>query len=422
MRNEKGERLAQSTVDAGTDPGTFAFVTRQPIFGPAMTVIAHELLYKESVLAGGVPVLDASEATLRIVADAALEVGLDRLAAGLPVHINYPRELLVGGTPPSMLPERVVIEVVQDIPHDPSLAKAIRELRARGHRVALDDYSPRFNDPGLLDEVDIIKIDVSQEDPIALDAWVPELKKRGLMLIAQEVETIEQFEHCISIGFEGFQGDFLHSPETFSARRVPFNRLGALRLLAALQNDDYSIQEVEQLVSQDVAISYRVLRCINSSYYNLPRTVESIRQAIVILGLDNLRQLCTLVALQGIGERPPALYVTAMTRARMCEQLGRLAGAKDLGPYFITGLFSLLNVIVGAPTPEVLENLPLSTPIVRALLEEEGELGAALKCVRAYERGQWHRVSFAGVAPNLIRAAYIDAVFWAEEARAMFSR
>ncbi|HYK25968.1 MAG TPA: HDOD domain-containing protein [Steroidobacteraceae bacterium] len=395
-----------------------ALVARQPIYGPAMAVSAYELLYQE---AGDVaqPAADMREATLRIVADAALEIGLDRLAGGLPVHINYPRELLLSDAPLTVHPERVVIEVVEDVPSGPRLVEAIKALRARGHRIALDDYSSQLNDPALLDVVNCVKIDVSQQTRADLERTAGDLTRRGLMLIALEVETIEQFEHCLQIGFEGFQGDFLHRPETFEAQRVPSSRVATLRLIATLQNSDCSMQAIESLVSQDLPLSYRVLRCINSSYYNLPRKVDSIRQAIVMLGLDNLRQLATLIALHGFDNRPTSLFVTAMTRARLCEQLARLAGVEEAGPYFITGLFSLLDVLTGISIANLLDELPLSESIEHALLGQEGDLGAALRCARAYERASWGRVTFRGLSPELIRAAYVDAVFWAEQTQAL---
>lgn len=395
-----------------------ALVARQPIYGPAMTVVAYELLYQESDDAARAAA-DTREATLRVVADAALEIGLDRLAGGVPVHINYPRELLLSEAPLTVQPERVVIEVVEDIPSGPALVEGIRALRARGHRIALDDYSPRLNDPALLDVVDFVKIDVSHQSPADLARMAPELSRRGLALIAEQVETLEQFEQCLQIGFEGFQGDFLQRPETFAAQRVPTSRLATLRLISALQNADCSMQAIETLVSQDLPLSYRVLRSINSSYYNLPRKVESIRQAIVMLGLDNLRRIATLIALQGFDSRPVSLFLTAMTRARMCEQLARLAGVADTGPYFITGLFSLLDVLTGISMAELLDQLPLAEGVERALLAQEGDLGTALRCARAYERASWGRVSYGGLAPELIRAAYVDAVFWAEQTQAI---
>ncbi len=412
---------ATTPEDAPATQGSVALVARQPIYGPAMNVIAYELLYQEAG-APAAAAVNVRDATLKVVADAALEIGLDRLAGGLPVHINYPRELLLAESPVSMHPERVVIEWVEDIPSSPALIEGINALRARGHRIALDDYAPRLNDPALLGVVDIVKIDVAQQTRAELAQLVPGLLKRGLSLIAEEVETIEQFEQCLQLGFQGFQGDFLHRPQTVTAQRMPSSRFATLRLISALQNEDYSLREVESLVSQDLSISYRVLRCINSSYYNLPRKVESIRQAIVILGVDSLRQLATLIALQGFDNRPVSLFVTAMTRARMCEQLARLAGVADAGPYFITGLFSLLDVLTGMPIGDLLDELPLAAAVERALVSQEGDIGTALKCARAYERASWGRVAYNGLSPALIRAAYVDAVFWAEQTQALTAK
>ncbi|HTX24542.1 MAG TPA: HDOD domain-containing protein [Steroidobacteraceae bacterium] len=394
-----------------------ALVSRQPIYSAVMAVTAYELLYLPSKAAP--PSAATREAAIKVVADAALEIGLDRLAGGLPVHINYPRELLLAASPPSLHPERVIIEVVVEPPGDPALLDGIRALRSRGHRIALDEHSPALQDPALLGAVDIVKIDVSKRAAAELEGLARAPRARGLQLIAQQVDTVERFEQCAQLGFHGFQGDFLHRPETFRAQRVPSSRLSTLRLISALQNSEYSIEEVESLVAQDISLSYRVLRCINSSFYNLQRKVESIRQAIVILGIENLRQIAALVALQGFDNRPVSLFVTAMVRARMCEQLARLAGAKDTGPYFITGLFSLLEVLTGIPAPDLFDQLPLSRAVERALIAQEGDMGAALKCARAYERASWRRVAYGGLRTELIRAAYVDAVFWAERAQTL---
>jgi EAL and modified HD-GYP domain-containing signal transduction protein len=399
---------------------SLALVARQPIYDQGMAVTAYELLYRESGSALKAMVTDARRATLRVIANAALEIGLDRLAGGLPVHINFPRELLVGDPMLPLQPSSVVIEVLEDVPADPEVLAGINALRKRGHTIALDDYTARESDRALLDVADIVKIALSRDTPEEVERTVRELKARGLRLIAEEVETVEQFERCIELGFDGFQGYFLQHPQTFQAQRVPSNKLGVLRLLTELSREDVSVNDIERILSQDMSMSYRVLKCINSSFYNLPRTVESIKQAIVILGLDPLRQLCSLVALQGFDDRPPNLLVTAMARARMCDQLGRLAGIQDTGPYFITGLFSMLNVLTGVPLPKLLEELPLSKPIEAALTREQGDLGSALHCVRAYERGRWKDVSFHNLPQPMIREAYVDAVFWAEQARAAF--
>jgi EAL and modified HD-GYP domain-containing signal transduction protein len=398
-----------------------ALVARQPVYDNAMTVVAYKLLYRATPSILGEDAPDTLQTSLRVIANAALEIGLERLAGGLPVHIRLPREMIVSGLTVPIHPKRLVIEVPAEHLVDNAVLQGLAALRKLGHHIALDNYLPQGCDAALLEIAEMVKINVSQAHADELPRMVADLKHRNLKLIADDVETLEQFERCIGLGFAGFQGNFLQHPQTFRAQRVPTSRLGSLRLVTTLQNEDFSVDEVERLVSQDVAISFRVLRCINSSYYNLPRKVDSIRQAIVILGLDNLRQLCTLVALQGFDDRPPSLFVNAMTRARMCEQLGRLRGAKDVGPYFITGLFSMLNVLVGMPMQDILKELPLARAVTQALLEGKGDLGEALQCARAYERAAWKTAAFEGISPQLIRAAYVDAVFWAEEVRTQFA-
>src|ERR1700722_1073764 len=336
--------------------------------------------------------------------------------------MNFPEELLTNVPDLPLRPELAVIEVLEHVPVKPEVIAGIKTLRERGHKIALDDYKPRPGDPQLLELADIVKLEITGFKPDELTALVKQLKARNLELIAEQVETLEQFEHCIALGFDGFQGNFLQHPQTFRAKKVPSSRLSTLRLVASLQSEDFSLDEVESLLSQNVSMSYHVLRCINSSYYNLPRKIDSIRQAIVILGVESLRQLCALLCLQGLDDRPPSLYLHAMTRARMCEQLGRLAGANDCGPFFITGLFSLLGALVGMPTQKIVEELPLSVAVSRALVAGEGTLGEALQCTRAYERAAWNHVVFSGLPPHLIRAAYVDALFWAEQARALITK
>jgi EAL and modified HD-GYP domain-containing signal transduction protein len=410
-------------TDAPTAPATQndVFVARQPIYDSAMAVMAYELLYRPSQSETQARVTDPRQATLEVISSAALEIGLDRLSGGQPVHINFPMELLVDVPDLPLPPNLVVIEVLEDVRAEPAVIAGIRKLRARGHRIALDDYSPQVSDPRLLEYADIVKLEISHPPAAELAQLVKELKPRGVQLIAENVETPEDFESCIALGFTGFQGYFLQHPQIFRAKRVPSSRLGTLRLVASLSNEQYSVDEIELLISQNVSMSYHVLRCINSSYYNLPRKIDSVRQAIVILGVDHLRQLCSLLCLQGFDDRPPSLFVNAMTRARMCEQLGRLGGAKETGPYFITGLFSLLNAMVGMPTQKIVEELPLSPAVSRALVAGEGDLGKALKCTRAYERAAWDHVTYGNLPPSLIRAAYVDALFWAEQARSLLS-
>jgi EAL and modified HD-GYP domain-containing signal transduction protein len=406
-----------NAVAAATPEGaSVALVARQPIYGTAMTVVAYELQYADAGPESGPRANPPKDDALRMLADAALDIGLDRLAGALPVYIRYPRELLSAAEPLSLHPDRVIIEVPGDLGGDEKVLRGIRALRQRGHHIALDDFSPQTTSPALLELVDIVKVPLPNFTPEALARLAPDLIRRGLKLVAKKVATIEQFEHASQLGFGGFQGDFLQRPQRFHSQRAPRNGFATLRLVATVQNPDCTMREVEQLISQDLSMSYRVLRCINSSYYSLPKKVDSIRQALVLLGMDNLRQLCSLAALQQLENRPPSLFVTAMARAHMCEQLARLAGQSPAAPYFITGLFSMLDVLIGMPMAKIVDELPLAPAVERALVSGEGDAGAALACARAYESATWVHARYRDIAPHLIRAAYLDAVYGAEQA------
>ncbi|MEJ0007200.1 MAG: HDOD domain-containing protein [Steroidobacteraceae bacterium] len=405
-----------NTVAAATpDGGSVALVARQPIYGTSMTVVAYELLYADCG-SDSAPSNGPKEDALRMLADAALDIGLDRLAGALPVYISYPRELLTAHEPLSLHPDRVIIQVPGNLLADEKVLQGIRTLRQRGHHIALDDLAPQTPSPALLELVDIIKVSLPDFTPEALAQLAPELIRRGLKLVAKNVATIEQFEHASQLGFDGFQGDFLQRPQQFHSQRAPRNGFATLRLVATVQNPDCTMREIEQLISQDLSMSYRVLRCINSSFYNLPQKVDSIRQALVLLGMDNLRQLCSLAALQQLENRPPSLFVTAMARAHMCEQLARLSGQSPTAPYFITGLFSMLDVLMGMPMAKIVDELPLAPAVENALVAGEGDTGAALACARAYESATWIHARYCDIAPHLIRAAYLDAVYGAEQA------
>lgn len=228
--------------------------------------------------------------------DSCLEIGLDRLTGSVPAHINFPRELLVSDAPLPVDPARVVIEVLESVRVDSDVIDALSAWRQRGHRIALDDFCLEKSDVGLLAFAHIVKLDVQELSERRLERTYKELRSRNLTIIAEKVETVEEFERCKARGFDAFQGYFLGCPELFRGRRVPTDRLATFRILAELQNPEVDAAALEQLVARDAATSYRILRCIKSSRYGLARPVDSIRQAIICWVLKNFaacaRQSC----------------------------------------------------------------------------------------------------------------------------------
>lgn len=417
------EKPEKNRPDEGSGPAAqLAFIARQAIYDASANVVGYELLYRRAESAGTALINDDTQATLHDVVQVAIELGLDRLSDKLPVHIHYPSELLESALLPPFPAARVVIEVSESVSSNPKLLAGLAAFRAAGYRIALDGFRPGVSDSALLPAADIVKLDISNFSDAELAGLVRSLRKLPVTLIAEHVETGSELERCRALGFDAYQGYFLQHPQMFAGRPAPSNRLVALRLVAYLQGKEPNINEVARLISKDVSLPYQVLRCINSSYYGFTRKVASIQQAAVILGFEKIHQLCALVALRRIEERPPSLFIEAMTRARMCEQLGVQRDLTvDSASLFVTGLFSMLDAITGIEMGELLKDLPLSAPVTQALLGQEGPLGAILREVIDYERGAWSVTAYRGLSPARMRSIYFEAIRWAHLTYAMTS-
>jgi len=400
-------------VIATQDTMAFALVARQPIFDTTMSVVAYELLYRTP---GALQALveDPAGATLQVMASAALDIGFSHLVADHAAYINFPPELLTRQIHPPLNPERVVIEVLEGCTPAEELLQGLRHLREQGYRVALDDYDVQRESHLLLQHADIVKVDVREHSPAELAASVSVLRRYPVRLVAEKVETHEELAHCRALGFDLFQGYFLQQPQIIQARRIPSDQRAALDLVTRLNDPDASIDQIEQAISRDVGLSCRILRCINSSYFRMPRPVSSIREAILLLGMGELRRLGWLMLVTGIAGHPGYLCVQSLQRARMCETLCQQAQLPGSESYFMTGMLSMLNVFLGLPMQQALEALPLHEAVRAALLRREGELGAALRCAENYERGAWEELRFRDLTTAEIAACYLRATEWAD--------
>lgn len=390
-------------------------VARQPIFNPSCEVQAYELLYRAAgAQVAGFP--DAARATAEVVACATLDIGLAQLVGEHAAFVNFPCSLLVEPLRFPMDPERIVIEVLEGAQPAGELLRGLARLRAARFRIALDDYDLRLHSHVLLDYADIIKIDIQQHTPDELEACVAALRSRKLQLVAEKVETADEFHRCKSLGFDFFQGYFLQRPELFATRRASSSRLAALQMIIALSDPQVCVSDLEAAISSDVGLTYRILRCINSSYYRRPREVESLRRAITLLGFEELRRLCALVMLADMDDRPAQVSVQALVRARMCESLSVMAGLDGSDSFFMAGLLSMLDVLLAQPMEEAVLSLPLGDALRAALVEHSGGLGEAIACVKHYERGNWAQACFRELPSAQVDKAYTQAVGWADAA------
>ncbi len=391
------------------------FIGRQPIFDRDLNVYGYELLYRrdETNEAG---IIDNDRATSQVIVNTFLEFKLDRLVGNAPAFINVTPGLLLDHQNLPFSQEQVGLELPEDVALDDHLMDAVRALAEQGYTIVLDNFRYHEKLVPLVKLANIVKIDVRVVDDATIRDYVAQLRPHKVKLLATKVETHEELASCMTMGFQYFQGYFLAKPKVVRAQGVAPSRLAVLRLLAALQNPDAGLSEIEALVSQDVSLSYKLLRYINSAFFALPKKIESIRRAVTILGIEPVKRWVRLVAMSGVDDQPQELLMTALNRAKMCELLGQAADQGDMDAYFSVGLFSTLEALLEMPMGKVLEQLPLSDELTSALLRREGELGQALKCTLAHENGDWQEVNFADLPPQSINEAFVQAVEWSREA------
>jgi EAL and modified HD-GYP domain-containing signal transduction protein len=392
------------------------FIGRQPIFDRHMRVYAYELLYRHGFVDRAV-ITDFDAASSEVIINSLIEVGLDRLVGDRKAFCNFTRGFLLKGASVPFTTSQLVVEVLETVSPEPEVIEAIRSLSRSGHIIALDDFVVSDELMPLVALADIVKIDVLEQSREEVAAQVERLRKaKKLQLLAEKVETIDDFTFCRDLGFDLFQGYFFSKPQVVAGRKMPPSRLAMLRLMTELQRVDIDLEKLEEIIQTDVNLSVKLLRQINSSFYSLLSEVKSIKQAIVYLGLQHIRNWACIVSMGSVSDKPQELMAMALLRAKMCEILSDTEDSDRKGTFFTVGLFSMLDSILDAPMDEILQNLPLADEVKNALLNRDGTLGQVLRCVEAYEQADWETVVSCNVDKSLVRNAYLEAIDWSTAA------
>lgn len=392
-----------------------AFVGRQPIFHANLEIHAYEILFRNSP-ENRARIDDPDEATAQMIVNTFTELGIANVVGDHAAFINITRNFLIKEFAYALPRDRVVLEILEDIQPEPDVIEAIQKLSAAGYTIALDDfvYSPHLQP--LIDLADVIKVElpaISRED---LPEHVAILRKSGAKLLAEKIETHEEFEYCRNLGFDYFQGYFLSKPRVISGKRIPEDQISLLQLMSLLNSAAPDTQQIVRMISGSPSLCYKLLRFVNTASSGLNKQIDSIPSAVTLIGLRRLQRFTSLTLLGATtGSKPLAVAVTALTRARMCELLGGMCGHERTDMHFMTGLFSLLDVLFDQPMDKALESVPLAPEIVQAIQSGEGPLADVLECVKSYEHGDWDRVKLEQIKPTAIRSAYMEAVTWAAE-------
>jgi EAL and modified HD-GYP domain-containing signal transduction protein len=392
-------------------------VARQPIFDRYLRVVGYELLFRDvEVDPDHANVADGEGATAKVISDTLMELGLEHVVGSGLGFINVTRPFVVGELPLVLPADHVVLELLEDVQIDPKLVRAIADLKEQGFRVALDDFHFEASARQLVELADIVKIDVLGRTREELDRQLDLLDPFEVRVLAEKVETHETYELCRELGFHYFQGFFFEKPKLVGGHPIQPGVAAKIRLAGELQQPGLDLEALERIVSQDVALSYRLVRTVNSAFFSLPRRISSLHDALVLLGENQVRRWATVIVLAGLEGKPDELIGTALVRGRMCELMAEQAGERKDQGYFLTGLFSLLDALCDAPLEEVIEDLPLAHEIVDALVAGKGAQGEILKSVVAYEHGDFDGAELRSLATEQIAEAYLGAVGWARDA------
>lgn len=391
------------------------YIARQPIYDKELQVIGFELLYRNSELNYAI-FHDGDKASSDTIVNSFIHIGIDNLVGTSLAFVNMPAEFILDDNLIPMFHEQTVLELLEDIDPTDEIVDGIKRLKSKGYKIALDDYIDSEKNERLLSLANYIKIDVLEYDNEALIKLIDKLKQYSVKLIAEKVETQQLFKECQSLGFDYYQGYFFCHPQIVTQKNMPANKLVVLNLLSKLQDPEADITKIESILSQDVALSYKLLRYINSAAFTLRREIESIKDAIVLLGLDTVKNWTSLILMSRVAEdKPMQLVITALVRAKMAEQLAQHQN-KDLEKQaFISGLFSVLDALMDKPMIELLDTVILSTQIKLALLDYEGELGQLLHNVILYDKADFDSLKKNNVDTGTYYKAYISSVKWAEE-------
>ena len=386
------------------------YIARQPIYDSSNKLFGYELLYR----AGETDVADFDDgkiASSEVILNGFLEIGFDGLVGSSTAFINITEDFILDEDLTPMFENKTILEVLEDIKPSKEIVEGVKRLKDNGYRIALDDfvYSAEYDD--LLSIADFVKLDVIHLSKDDIKHELECLKRFNVKVIAEKVETPEMYDFCKSLNFDFYQGFYFCKPQLIKHKNIPSNKLVVLNLLKELHKPDFDFVEIEKALAQDATLTYKLLRYVNSAAFTNRKEINSIKEALALVGGDTIRKWATLILMmQLVDGKPQDLLVAALIRAKMCELL-----ESDVSEgMFTIGLFSLLDALMDVPLIELLDDLTLSSSIKFALLDYTGENGKLLHNVVRYEQGRWDELIIHSKNVEVYFKSYIEAVKWAD--------
>jgi len=382
----------------------FAFA-RQPILNKSLQLYAYEFLYR--------PTNDADNRkhsiTSEVLASSIIDLGLDQASNNTLAFINMSYDDIMSKHVEALPADKLILELLEDIKPNNDLVIRVKSLYDQGFRFALDDFVYSSDWDPLIELADIIKFDLTVTSFEENKALIDTLKNKNIEFLAEKVETYADYKAYSDIGCTHFQGYFFSKPEVIKGTALNANNLSKTKLLSLINQPDTSFEELEATIEQDPNLTYLLLKYLNSAQFSFSNPVESIKQAIVILGLDNIKRWATLVTLRSMSSKPTELLRLALVRARLAELLAIDNKQENSSGFFLSGLLSVLDALLDTPLKTIIESMPLDAEISQALLTRQGQIGETLNLITQYETAQ------QGGSESKISENYLIACQWADQ-------
>ena len=393
------------------------FVARQPIFNRGEQSVAYELLYRKSEI-NSFTHIDGDEATTDVIINGFFNIGVEELSEGKKCFINFTENLLSLKLPTYFEPESIVVEILEDIPINKELVSICQELKELGYTIALDDFAIQESYellPELLKYIDIIKIDFLQTSLYDRRRMITRYKSHQVSFLAEKVETREEFELALNDGFDLFQGYFFSKPDVLSAKDIPAYFQTHYQISEELSKQEPNINDIASKIEQDVALSYKLLRLINTAAFFTRNKINSIKHALVFIGLKEFKKWIYVLTIKQIDHEKNTgqeeVIKLSLIRAHLCEQLSQKIGKKDSSPYLLAGMFSLIDNLLHCSIDDALQKLPLSDEIKDAINGKNNEIGKVLNWTIQIEKCNWN-LSDLPLTANEISECYRNAIQW----------
>jgi len=397
------------------------FLGRQAIFDRHRKVCAYELLFRPNTGRNEFDGTEASLATKQVI-ETLLSIGSENILRGKQAYLNFDHALLREGIHLALPRETTVIEILETVEPTADLLALCRSVRKQGYTIALDDFIHSDKTEALIPVAQTIKVELRVMPRQEQEQFVGDCHARGIQMLAEKVETPEEFQWALDAGYDLFQGYFFAKPEVVRGRRIPAVKMTCLRLLDEMAEVDLNFSRIAKIIGEDVSLTYKLLRSANSALVGSRTKIRSIDRSLVVIGEDGLRRWAALATLPTLAsDKPTELVTLSLVRAGFCERLMQLVSPGQRNDAFLTGMFSALDALIDCPLEEALEQVNLGQDISEVLLGKASTksiLDNIYRLTRRYEAGDWDEIEGlakgCGLPTAAVGQAYLESTVWAD--------